>query len=154
MATMTFRMDPQKRLVCTTKATIYQNECGVDVVSFLLPIKYDELDIGDCIVAIEYVDPTSATQVEILEKDAELYNEQYYRYTFPITSKFTRVAGRINFVIEIVKSGDDDTNQVLRVGSAAVTVEKWDDCMQYLPDENLSPMEKRVQIIEDLAKEP
>ena len=151
MATMTFRMDPQKRLVCTTKATIYQNESSVDAISFLLPIKYDELDIGDCIVAIEYVDPTSATQVEILEKDEEPYNEQYYRYTFPITSKFTKVAGDINFVLEIIKAGDNDDNQVLRVGSAAVTIEKWDDYMQYLPDENLSPMEKRVQIIEDLS---
>lgn len=153
MATMTFRMDPQKRLVCTTKATIYQNESSVDAISFLLPIKYDELDIGDCIVAIEYLDPTGVTQVEILVKDEEPYNEQYYRYTFSLVSKFTQVAGQINFVLEIVKPGEDGVNQVLRVGSAAVTIEKWDDYMQYLPDENLSPMEKRVKILEDLSNE-
>jgi len=61
-------MDAQKHLICTTNATIYQNECGVDAISFLLPLKYDELDIGECVVAIEYVDPMSVTHVEVLEK--------------------------------------------------------------------------------------
>lgn len=149
MATMTFKMDTLKRLICTAKATIYQNECGVDAISFLLPLKYDELDIGDCVVAIEYVDPMSVTHIEALTKEEEIVNEQYYKYTFPITSEFTKVAGRLNFVLEIVK-GEGNDKQVLRVGSGAITVEKWDDYMQYLPDETLSPMDKRVKIIEEL----
>lgn len=154
MATMTFKMDNQKKLICTTNATIYQNENCVDTISFLFPLKYDEYDIGDGIVAIEYMDPTSVTHVEVLKRDEEIYNEQYYRYTFPISSEFTKIAGRVNFVIEIIMTGENDLKQILRVGSAAVTVLKWNDYMSYLPDEELSPMEKRVQIIEDLAKEP
>lgn len=150
MATMTYRMDAQKHLICTTNATIYQNECGVDAISFLLPLKYDELDIGECVVAIEYVDPMSVTHVEVLEKDAEIYRDQYYRYTFGIDSDFTKVGGKINFVIEIVK-GEGDGKQVLRISSGIVTIEKWEDYMQYLPDDNLSPMDKRVKIIEDLS---
>ena len=52
-------------------------------------------------------------------------------------------------MIEIVKSGADG-QQVLRLAPASVTISEWKDYMQYLPDPNLSPMEKRVQIIENL----
>ena len=150
MATMTFRMDSQKNLVCTTTTTIYQNESGVDTVNFLLPIKYDELDIADCIVAIEYADPANVTHVEILKKDEELYNDQYYKYGFPITSEFTKIPGEITFVLEIIKDNGAEGSQVMRLAPATVKVSEWKDYMMYLPDENLSPMEKRVQIIEDL----
>lgn len=127
MATLTFRMDRNKDLIATTNATIYQQEKNVDSVGILLPQFYNDIDLGDFTVTIKYVDFMNQIHTEELTKDPEMYQDTYYRYVFPITEDFTKIAGEIPFSIAVTKGEDT----VLHTGSATLSILPWKDYKPY-----------------------
>ena len=128
MASLTYRMDRSKDLVATSTTKIYQNEKNVDSIIILLPQNYGDLDLGEFTVKIKYADLMNVLHTDELERDEELYQDMYYRFVFPITDEFTKIAGEITFMLD-VSQGEE---QILHTGSATVTILPWKD---YVPFE-------------------
>jgi hypothetical protein len=106
----------------------------VDKIHFLCEPKYNEYDMSEFTVALEYKTPISATyRVEVLSPSEELYKERL-EYMLPVDTNITSEVGDIELkfkftniemqpdgsVIERVRETDTTTITVLPVS-------KWDE---------------------------
>lgn len=98
----TIVMDKYKNLITTVRTTIFQQESMVDKIQFLIPPVYEGNDLSEYIVTLKYVDPNGNFHSEVLELDTDLYKE-YLRYTLPVTTKLTQVAGKFTLRLTLIK---------------------------------------------------
>lgn len=142
----TILMDNQKNLITTVRNTIHYKENGVDKIHFLLPPKYEEMDISECIVTLKYVDPYGNFHAEILTPDEELY-KNYIRYTLPVTTNFTQVVGNICLRLTIDKfiPGEESTViNVLETNSTVVVISKPDGFNDFVSFEDIEAWKKQL----------
>lgn len=124
MAATVFKMDAEKNLIMTARATLYQHEKNVDSIAFLLPQHYDGMDLGDFKVEMRYADFSNALHSDELEKDEELCQEKYYRYVFPVTEEFTQAVGNISVWLALSKKGAEEGDEgcVMYTSTAEIPV--------------------------------
>lgn len=98
----TIVMDKYKNLNTTVRTSIFQQESMVDKIQFLIPPKYNGVDISDYVVTLKYVDPNGNFHSEVLTKDEDMYKD-YLRYELPITTKLTQVSGTLTLRLTLIK---------------------------------------------------
>lgn len=161
----TIVMDKDKNLNTTVRGTIFKNENLVNKIQFLIPPQFDGnagrvvidpvtgeqtidqdgvIDINDYIVTLKYVDPNGNFKGEVLEKDAETY-KNYLRYTLPVDSKLTAVAGDIT--IRLTLTNFDPVTEVmnkLESNSTSIKVEKPKGFDDYINFEDIDAIKKQI----------
>lgn len=141
----TIIMKPNKELVASNVAKVFQRENAVDKIQILLPEFYEDLDIKSSLVTLKYVDQTRTAHSESLVLDEELYKDTYLRYTLPITTELTKYAGDITIWISIVKVDLDNMLQyVLHSGEYTITVSPLADLYTMVADDTLDAIDQRM----------
>lgn len=145
----TIKMNNDKSLITTIRATIYQYEKNADTLIFLLPMTYEEKNIADCVVLLRYILPNNIGKSEELEMCPEPY-KNYYQFRLPISSSLTDVSGEIELWLNITDPHDE---WMLRTGNLTIEVRSVKDITQYLPSDSRNQLDRLSAKVTRLEQE-
>lgn len=138
---------------CTQRTIIYQKESLIDELLFLIPPMYNDKDLSDFTVALEYLDVVNVPHVEVLDKEDELY-KGYLAYKLPVTTNLTQYAGNIKMNLSISKVDlDEKKHYVMHTGTVVLNIEKHEDYYNFIPDQSLEFVDKLIANMEVKVKE-
>lgn len=132
------KMNSDKSLTTTIKATIYQHEKNADTLVFLVPKTYEDIDLANCTMLIRYILPTGIGKSEELEMDPEPY-KTYYQYRLKVTTMITSVPGKIELWLSAIDLQD---NLIFKSGTAFIEVSPSKDITDYFSDEDMEQLDK------------
>lgn len=135
-------------LMTTRRERIMQRSKLVDNLQFLVPQFYNDLDMSEYTVQLEYVLPCSRKYcTEILNLSDEMYKD-HLRYTLPFDTKLTAEHGEIQIQLTFVKADlDMNGNGIQQVRKTSPTtinivpISAWSDI---IPDAALSAIDERL----------
>ena len=143
----TIVMDKYKNLNTTVRTTLFQKESLVDKIQFLVPPTYDEIDnIADYNAVLKYVDPNGNFHSEVLACDEEMY-KNYLRYTLPVDTKLTSVAGNLTVRITFIDFSDDAENpeiSKLETNSTTIRINKPDGFNDFINAEDIDAYKAEI----------
>lgn len=141
----TIKMNDDKSLRATQKATIYQREKLVDKMQFFIPNTYENVDLTDFTTVLKYKDQAAVAHMELLTKDEKQEYEGYITYTLPIDTNLTQFAGDIEIRITLSKTDLENKIQyVLHTGEYVITILPLEDYYTFVTDESLEYIDKIV----------
>lgn len=129
----TICMTPDKTLFTTNSTSIRVGESNADNFVFFLPTKYNEQDIIQCNVVLNYIDLTGNSSSIELSVAPDIEKENFLAYKLPITSVFTKSKNKYAMWIEISTL---DKEFVLRTGAIFVSVQD-DKVLEPIPQEDV-----------------
>ncbi|CAJ0592205.1 unnamed protein product [Cylicocyclus nassatus] len=103
-------------------------------------------------VQLQWLDPTNVAHVDILEKEDDVYKEDYQRYSLPVTSPLNRYAGEIE--MKLVFTMVDYENQKkykLESDTICVEIATIKDYYAVMPDESFSYIDDKVSELKAIA---
>ena len=118
----TILMDAYKMLKITQNKVLYQGENLVDQMQILVPQYYEDNDLTKFTAALEYVDAAGNAHLDILVPDEDLYKENYIRYTLPLTTHITHMAGEVKLQLTFNYVNPDELVQYT-LHSSEITTE-------------------------------
>ena len=135
-------------LMTTKRERIMQRSKLVDNLQFLVPMFYNEQNMSDYTVQLEYVLPCSKKYcTEILELSKEMYQD-HLRYLLPFNTNLTSEAGEIEIQLTFVKTELDvygkDIQHVRKTSTTKINIvpiAAWSDI---IPDSALSAIDERL----------
>lgn len=135
-------------LMTTKRERIMQRSKLVDNLQFLVHKTYNEEDMSDYTVQLEYVLPYSKKYcTEILELSNEMYKD-HLRYLLPFDTKLTSEHGEIEIQLTFVKTELDaygkDIQHVRKTSTTKINIipiSAWSDI---IPDSALSAIDERL----------
>lgn len=135
-------------LKVTKRERIMQRSKLTDGLQFLVPQFYNNLDMSEYTVQLEYILPCSRRYcTEILNLSDEMY-EDHLKYILPLDTNLTAESGKIELQLTFVKTElDEYGNGVQRVRKTSPTtieiipVSAWSDI---IPDSALSAIDERL----------
>lgn len=95
-----------KTLLTTCSVPLYQGENNSDTVDFFIPKEYDNRNISDAVVRLDYILPNGISGYKVLEKDTDDY-DNYSLYHLIIDNSLTAIMGRIRFWLTLLKGTND-----------------------------------------------
>lgn len=145
----TIIMNSDKSLVTSIKTVIYQREKSVDKIQFLLPKKYEEFELKDCIILLKYVDQGNVAQSIRLYPDEELYKDRL-RCVLDVDTKFTRFAGDIIAHLSFLKLNLENglNEEVFHSGETTIHINPIKDIYTFVSDESLEIIDKAMLELE------
>ncbi len=96
-------MCKDKSLLVTKSKPIYQGETNGDIIDFFIPKEYNNNDISEVSVRLDYMLPNGASGYILLNKDEDDY-DNFSLYHFTITTIFTHFVGRVIFWLTLMKN--------------------------------------------------
>lgn len=144
----TIKLNSDKTLTTTIKATLMQKENGVDKIQFLLPQTYLECDLKDYIITMVWTDPNGNYHTKLLEQDEETYKD-YIRCVFTATKEFLSNAGSIEVWINAMNPDldDDVPYKTFRSYSTTIRVEKPTPYVDFADFETIEAMKQAIKDI-------
>lgn len=97
-----------KTLLTTCSVPFYQGENNSDTVDFFIPKKYDNRDISNALVRLDYILPNGISGYKVLEKDEDDY-DNYSLYHLTVDNTLTAIMGRIRFWLTLLEG----TNNII-----------------------------------------
>lgn len=95
-----------KTLLTTCSVPLYQGENNSDTVDFFIPKEYDNRNISDVVVRLDYILPNGISGYKVLEKDTDDY-DNYSLYHLIIDNSLTAIMGRIRFWLTLLEGTND-----------------------------------------------
>ena len=135
-------------LMTTKRERIMQRSKLTENLQFLTPKFYNDLDMSDYTVQLEYILPCSRKYcTEILSLSKEMYKD-HLRYLLPFDTKLTSEAGEIELQLTFVKTELTPNGKgIQRVRKTSTTtieivpISAWSDIV---PDSALSALDERL----------
>ena len=135
-------------MMTTKRERIMQRSKLVDNLQFLVPQYYNEYDMSEYTVQLEYVLPCSRKYcTEILRLSEEMYKD-HLKYLLPFDTKLTSESGAIEIQLTFVKTELDaygkGIQRVRKISSTTVDIipiSAWSDI---IPDSALSAIDERL----------
>ena len=144
----TILMKENKSLVATSRTVLRQYESLVDKIQFIIPKMYGDLDFstGDYRIVLKYVDQANIPQTVFLEKEDELYKENYINCILPVGIEFTKFAGDITMYISVmdVNIEDETKAEVLHTNGITISITSLDDIYGFAPNESFQKMDQEI----------
>lgn len=94
------KLERDKSLIQTIQSDLFEGEYGLESILFLIPKKYDDIDVANCDLCCRYIVDGQIHQ-EILGRSNDHYNADLYQYTMPISEDMTSVPGKIELWLEL-----------------------------------------------------
>ena len=142
---LTIKMLADKNLVITTHAKIYQRQSLVDDMQIFVPYLYDDIDLRDFVATIEWVDAANVAHSDTLVADEDLYKDNFIRYTLPLDSKFTYMAGIVVMKLTLTHYDESEEKRyVLRTGELEIEILKLNDYFVYTDDSSLDVITNKI----------
>ncbi|MGM9608353.1 MAG: hypothetical protein ACI3XJ_12695 [Oscillospiraceae bacterium] len=145
---MYIKMNNDKSLLITVPTTIYRGEGNADLITFLLPTKYEGIDIEGCSVAMRYILPSGMGGSDALARIPEMY-KGYLQYSTTVNPGFTSEEGVVTVWLTIFSS---DGNAVFKTSKVLIPIEPSQDITESLPDEDLDQLDQLAAQIADLDR--
>lgn len=135
-------------LITTQKDRIMQRSKLVDTLWFLVPPDYNEHNMSNFTVLLEYVLPISRKyKSEILTRSNETYNGHLI-YRLPIDTELTVEHGEIEMYITFISVEMDPTGatsqHVRKTSSTTITIVPISAWSDIIPDSALSALDQRI----------
>ncbi len=135
-------------MMTTKRERIMQRSKLVDNLQFLAPRFYNEHDMSEYTVQLEYILPCSRKYcTEILRLSEEMYKD-HLRYLLPFDTKLTSESGSIEIQLTFVKTELDSygkgVQRVRKISSTTIDIipiSAWSDI---IPDSALSAIDERL----------
>lgn len=135
-------------MTTTQKRRIVQRSKLVDELWFLVKPMYNDYNMADFTVVLEYLMPVSKKyRNEFLTLADDTY-QGYLKYTLPVNTKLTNEAGQIEIKVSFIYSDLDESGKsvqrVRKITSAFIDVipsSAWSDV---IPDCALSALDQRI----------
>ena len=153
----TILVNERNELVATQRERIMQRSKLVDKLHFLVPTDYNESDMTDTTVCLEYIRPISREyKIEILTRSAELYKE-HLEYILPIDTDLTKEPGQVELQLTFTwvdMDEDGNINQHARKTEPTyiniIPVANWS---LQMPDDLLTPLDQRMVMYAQLTQQ-
>ena len=125
---MILKVLSDKSLVQTVKSTLFQRESCVDNITIILSSKYKDQDMTVYTWQAEYIDPAGLAHIDLLDAEEELRDDAFIVLHFPVTSKFTYMAGIVTLKLTgtYVEEATDVVH-TFKTGEIQIEVEKLND---------------------------
>lgn len=135
-------------MMTTKRERIIQRSKLVDNLQFLVPQYYNEYDMSEYTVQLEYVLPCSRRYcTEILRLSDEMYKD-HLKYLLPFDTKLTSESGSIEIQLTFVKTeldaygkGIQRVRKISQTTIDIIPISAWSDI---IPDSALSAIDERL----------
>lgn len=119
----TIIMDDNKQLVATNTFPIYQGENLADIIRFILPKTYDNYDLTEFTVSIQYVDTekNNVSRSSVMARNGLFENDTKIAFDLNIDRNFTKDAGEKVLQLEISKF-DDELGEEILIKSSTISI--------------------------------
>ncbi len=149
---LTIKMLSDKSLVITQPVNLYQRQSLVDNMQILIKPDFNGIDLTNYTATLEWIDPANVAHIEILNKDEELYNDQFLRYTLDVDSKFTYMAGDNTMKVTLSYSDESEGKKyVLKTGEVVVKVLKLNDYFVYADESSMTSIDNKIMELQTQA---
>lgn len=149
---LTIKMLSDKSLVMTVQSKLYQRQSLVDTMQILIPATYDDMDLTVFNGTIEYIDPGNVAHMEILTADEDLYKDAFIRYTLPLDSMFTRIAGTVTMKVTLTYNDESTMKKyVLKTGEIEIEIAEINDYFAFVNDSSLDAIDNRIMHLQTEA---
>lgn len=108
-------------LIITAIEPIYQGENFSKSVTFLVPAELNGREMKSMLAYLIYIRADGHPDIVYLERDENMYNEDYYQYTISIPEVVTRYPGEVTFWIEFF-TGLASNPVVLKTGASMIHI--------------------------------
>lgn len=144
----TILVQDDNELIPTVRERIMQRSNLVDTFQFLVNPLYNNLDMTQYTVLLEYITPVTKTyRTEILELQEELYKEKL-QYLLPSTTKITEEPGEVELQLTFTNADLDENGSPLsyvrKTNTLKIKVLSIADWSQYIPDEALNSIDQKI----------
>ena len=173
-------MKNDKSLIQTKKVRLFQRENLVDVLSFLIPLTYEENDLTLFNVYLQYLDTSGTVHMEQLERKSDGQggyddyedndgNKTHMIMQLPVTSELSRFAGDIsikltmNYTDEAGQTSSDSDNEeasnptpktfVLNTDTSIITILPVADYYAIVPKESMAEIDQKLVLLTERLKE-
>lgn len=137
----TIKMCNDKTLLTTYSVPFYQGEENADTIDFFIPQIYNNRDISNALVRLDYILPNGISGYKILDKDSGSYGD-YNLYHFIVDASFTSIMGRIRAWLTLLEG----TNNIILKSS-----ETYFDIFERINiTGNVSDVDQLMQMIQDV----
>lgn len=143
--------------IASNRTRIMQRSKLVDDLHFLVEPIYNDYDMQDFTVTLEYRLPVSHEyRTEILVLSEELYKE-YYEYKLPIDTCITKEPGDVEMQITFSRAEMNADGKVIqrvrKISPCYLTVIAVTDWSSMIPDDALTPLDQRIIELGALANQ-
>jgi hypothetical protein len=137
------KMDENKNLHKISTPTIYNHENNTDQILILLPQYYGNLDIRECSVTLNWIQPESDSSsninnvkgnIKLLEFEEELYKDKFLQAATYITVTETSTVGKVEIFLEINNSTN---NTIMKTSSTFLEIKPHTSITDYIPEETI-----------------
>ena len=118
-------------LSMTVREPLYRGDSLNRKVIYLCPQKIGEIDLASAQLYLSYIRADGTPDIVLLERMSELYNAEYYQFTFPVTCKLTQYAGEVCTWITIF-DGPPSAPQTAKSSECVLRIQQsknLDDCL-------------------------
>lgn len=139
-------------LSVTQADTIRRGDSMSKAITFLVPVKVDEMDMKGMTVFLSYIRTDGNPDIVILEREEKLYKNSHYRYVLPVTCKMSRYAGEVLMWLSFY-SGDSSQPEIAKSGECKLRIadsKNLDDCFG---DHQLTALYQLKKKVEDFHGE-
>lgn len=134
-------MDTSMNLTVTVREPIYRGDNLSQKITFLIPLKVDDVDIQSSIPYLYYVRADGIADMVALERLENKYKESYYQYALPVSCKLSKCAGEVSIWIQIY-SGNPSDGAISESGKCFLYIETSDDIDDHLCEHQLTALNK------------
>lgn len=128
-------------LVPTVQENLYRGDALSRSITFLVPKVIGELEPYYCTVYLSYTCPDGLVDIVTMERQATMYNEEYYQYVLPFTNKMSHAAGTVSMWMQI-RRGAGASAKILNSGTCNVTVLQSRSTDGYISDQQIEAIEQ------------
>ena len=150
------KLNDDMELVITVREAIHRGDHLNQKLTFLVPLQVGDIDPATAALYLSYIRADGTADIDLLHREKELYNESYYQFTMPVTSKLTRYAGPVTTFLTIY-AGPTNSPMVVKSGECMLQVMASTNMDDLVTDEGLSliySMQKQMeeQLADGLAE--
>lgn len=155
------------RKLSSSTAVIYEDENNADKIKILCPQFYDDYDLQECSVMLNYIIHTE-TDVEIPDSDGGthvtreignstslsffdekyiIHDEEFLQTDISLSNNFTAYAGTVEFWIEIMNPKD---SLIAKTNIVTINITPHKSVSDYIPESELSLLNDLMLRIQQL----
>lgn len=144
-------LSPDKSLVITKSTPIYRGDNMNTAITFLLPMRLDNVDLNTATVFLSYIRADGEPDMVILQQSGS-YNTQFYSYVLPVTCKLSRYPGQVCMWLQIV-DGNTYKPLVSKSGECIITIHASKSLDEYACDHQLTALYQLKKKYDDISED-
>jgi len=131
------KLDENMDLVITVREPLFRGDNLNRKLVYLIPTMVGDIDMLTAYAYLNYIRADGVADVVVLERMEEMYNESYYQYTLPVTSKLTKYPGEVCTWMQIY-TGTPSNPTIQKTGECMLQIQESKNMDDYLCDHQVT----------------